>query len=107
MQDKARDASPPLLVALRGHVVVGVLGQNVEAPRKAALRFEIPSLEGISQRRKFEQFEGVGGHAVEPRRTARMVSAAPGPLPSSSHALGTTDLDHLGDGAKVDPKIQA
>ena len=74
---------------------------------KAALRFEIPSLEGISQRRKFKQFEGVGGHAVEPRRTARMVSAAPGPLPSSSHALGTTDLDHLSDGAKVDPKIQA
>ena len=35
-----------------------------------------------------------------------MVSAAPGPLPSSSHALGTTDLDHLGDGAKVDPKIE-
>ena len=46
MQDKARDAAPPFLVALRGHVVIGVLGQNIEdvAQRRA---FEVERLVGL------------------------------------------------------------
>ena len=83
-----------------------VLEKNIKRADVRNAVFNERFLDRRPEGRRFHQFQCMGGNEVDPAGSARSMSASSRTLQEASNSFGASDLKHLVDRTKIDPKIE-